>query len=91
MKFNEIRLDRDSELDDIVIDDISMVHLERLGDYVWWLGIYDKDGVRTTFQLFKDKRRIVCDLVENGLETKLVKWKEPKNMKTIKALRGEKK
>ena len=66
--YNEIRLDNKKQLDDIVIYDI---HLERMADRFWWLGIY-KGKKRTCFWI-KSKSKIFVEVQDNELDTEIVK------------------
>lgn len=80
-EFNEIRLDDKGKLDDIAIGDI---HLERMDDHWWWLGVYRevkdkrcKNGkrlIKTTF-LFTSKSKINVEVEENGFKSKMVEKK----------------
>lgn len=45
----------DGKVDEIVAEDIDMVHLERMNDGYFWLGI-----------VFKDGSRIVANLLSKG-------------------------
>lgn len=74
-KYNEIRLNEKGNLDDIAIFN---VHLERMDDKFWWLGIY-RDGKklkRVTFHI-TSKSKIEVHLIENELNTKIVPYKKP--------------
>ena len=67
MKFNEIRLNKKGEFDDIAIDD---VHLEDMDGKSWWLGIY-RGNKRISFWI-TSKSKIKVSLQANGLKTKIV-------------------
>lgn len=55
-EYKEIRLDKDGKDDDIVISlEKGLVHLERMNDQCWWLGV--EDGAKTYHFDF---------LIENG-------------------------
>ena len=69
-KYNEIRLDREQKNDDIVID-CDSIHLERMDNNFWWLGIY-KGKKRTAFNIFATESGIDVELVENGLKSKII-------------------
>ena len=71
MKFNEIRLNKKGEFDDIAIDNL---HLEDMDGKTWWLGLYRKNK-RICFWL-SSKSKIKVTLQENGLKTKIVQYKE---------------
>ncbi len=36
----DLRNDADGELDDVVVRDVEWVHLERMDEGAWWLGVY---------------------------------------------------
>lgn len=73
-RWNEIRLDEDGNPDDIVIS-CDSIHLERMDNNFWWLGI-NKNGERTTFEIGATLEGIMTELVENGLKTETLKWKK---------------
>lgn len=75
--YNEIRLDEEGLEDDICIDNVD-VHLERMDNNFWWLGLYGKDGKRTTFHLIPTQNGFEAKLIENDLNTKIIKWRKPK-------------
>jgi len=72
-KWNEIRLDMEGKEDDIVID-CDSIHLERMDDNFWWLGIYKGDK-RVAFHIITEQDGLNVRLVENELKTKIVKHK----------------
>ena len=76
MKYNEIRL-RNGKVDDVAIDDLRF---EDMTGKVWWLGVYRKNGKRTTFY-FRSKSKITVEVVENDLKSKLVEQEKTKEKK----------
>lgn len=54
----ELRYQGD-ELDDIVVRDVSVAHIERMGDFVW-IGLYVGDS-RITFHVPGDEIYVVED------------------------------
>ena len=41
----------DGELDEFVADDVASIHLERMDDGHWWLGVTHQDGAETHINL----------------------------------------
>jgi hypothetical protein len=57
----EFRKDGDGNVDEIIAEDVQIVHLERMDNGHWWLGITLQDGSRITSSLISDlNTRIHC-------------------------------
>ena len=57
----EFRKDGDVNVDEIIAEDVQIVHLERMDNGHWWLGITLQDGSRITSSLISDlNTRIHC-------------------------------
>lgn len=74
MKYHEIRYDKEGKEDDIVIQ-CSSIHLERMDNNCWWLGVYGEEGKRTTFMIITEQDGVNANLEENELKVKKVKLK----------------
>ena len=68
-KYHEIRLDKEGKEDDIVIQ-CDSIHLGRMNNNFWWLGIYKKDK-RTTFHIITEQDGLNAILNENELDVKI--------------------
>jgi hypothetical protein len=47
----EARYDQTAELDEVVADDVTHFHLERMNTGAWWIGITHTDGTVTHINL----------------------------------------
>ena len=69
----ELRPDDHGELDDLVIDDVTMVHMERMDTNVWWIGLYfGGKGDRITFDVRATRK--------NGLVFKVIETPETREI-----------
>jgi hypothetical protein len=82
----ELRPDANGDLDDLVIDNVSMVHMEAMGKNVWWIGLYFGDtNDRVTFDVRATKKRgLVFTLIETP-DTRTIT-----DGRTTSSLEGEK-
>lgn len=65
-RYHELRLDDEGKLDDIVLQ-CDSVHLERMSDDFWWLGVY-RGRERTTFHICRTGKLVKVTLMENDLQ-----------------------
>ena len=70
-KWNEIRLDEDTQEDDIVIS-CDSIHLERMNKGFWSLLVW-KGNKFTKFYIINRQEGLMVELVENQLKTKVIK------------------
>ena len=47
----DARYDDNSDLDEVVADDVANFHLERLDNGLWWIGLEHQDGTTTHIYL----------------------------------------
>ena len=60
-----IRRNDDDSLDDIVIKDVDMVHIEQMNDQDWWIGISLENGDRICFDIHSlGKAHVKCTMTE---------------------------
>jgi len=76
----ELRPDDNGDLDDLVIDNVSMVHMERMDKKVWWIGLYfGPSNDRVTFDVRATKK--------DGLTFHLIETPETRHI-TGQSLKG---
>lgn len=72
-KYHEIRLDREGQEDDIVIQ-CDQIHLERMDRNLWSLLVYQGDK-RVNFNIIAQQSGIMVETLENELEVKVIEHK----------------